>query len=369
MYVVSPSERREKKQTHFLEEKQTKILRIQTLNLTKTNLIEKGIGTIAIEYQYLNKIKKFFSKIKFDLVLYSTPPITFTKVIDFIKNRDNAYSYLLLKDIFPQNAVDMKMLKEKGFLHRFFLKKEKKLYRISDKIGCMSEANKKYILKHNPDINSSKVEVNPNSIMPIIQIHSTKEKQDIRNKYGLPLDKKVFVYGGSLGKPQGIDFLLATIDKVNNLDVFFLIVGTGTEFKRIQKWFFDKKISNALLLEGLPKKDYDTLLNACDVGLIFLHKDFTIPNFPSRFLSYLEMKMPVIAATDIITDIGLEIENNNCGFWVHSGDIKGMLSTIDKIYENNSRYNSMKENAWNLLQKKYKVEYSFNLIIEKLHNV
>src|SRR5690606_9503983 len=128
----------------------------------------------------------------------------------------------------------------------------------------------------------------------------------------------------------------------------------------------DKKPQNALLLAGLPKQDYDLLLNACDVGLIFLHKDFTIPNFPSRLLSYLEMKMPIIAATDLNTDIGSVIEENKCGYWVISGDSENMQKAIDNIISNEENYNQMKENAWNLLQKEYKVERSYQLIKDKV---
>ena len=167
VFIVSPTERRDKKKTHLITESGATILNVRTFNLQKTNLIEKGVGTLAIEYQYLNAIKKYFAHEKFDLVLYSTPPITFSKVIHFVKKRDNAYSYLLLKDIFPQNAVDMKMLQKDGFLHRFFLKKEARLYQLSDAIGCMSEANKAYVIEHKPKIAASKVEVNPNSIEPL----------------------------------------------------------------------------------------------------------------------------------------------------------------------------------------------------------
>jgi glycosyltransferase involved in cell wall biosynthesis len=367
VFAVCPVERREKKKTSVRKEKEGTVLNVKTLNLQKTNIVEKGLGVLAIEYQFLSAIKKHFSSIKFDVVIYSTPPITFSKVISFIKKRDNAYSYLLLKDIFPQNAVDMKMLKENGALHKMFVKKEKQLYALSNSIGCMSEANVKYVLKHNPEIDAKKVEINPNTIEPVSFHQGEIEKNAIKKKYNLPADKKIFVYGGNLGKPQGINFLLETIKTNKNNAVFFLVVGSGTEFNRIERWFQENQPENALLLPGIPKQDYDLLLNACDVGMIFLHKDFTIPNFPSRLLSYLEMKMPIIAATDPNTDIGTVIEENHCGHKIISGDIAGMQKAIDDLVSDEMHYSKIKDNAWNLLQKDYLVARSYNLIKEKVH--
>lgn len=369
VFVLCPLERREKKATYVVKEKEATLINVRTFNLQKTNSIEKGIGTLAIEYQYLQAIKKYFSNIKFDLILYSTPPITFSKVIEFVKKRDNAYSYLLLKDIFPQNAVDMKMIKQGGVLHKFFLSKERRLYELSDAIGCMSEANKKYLSLHNPSINPEKIEVNPNSISPIVFDQSIEEKMAVKEKYAIPLDKKIFVYGGNLGKPQGIDFLIETISTNTNKDAFFLVVGSGTEYNRIQSCLQSQKLKNAMLLGGLPKQDYDILLNACDVGMIFLNKDFSIPNFPSRLLSYLEFKKPVIAATDAVTDIGIEIEKNKCGYAVLSGDISSMQKVVDEIINDEVKYNLMAENAWNYLQREFKVEYSHQLINNRLLNV
>ena len=367
VFAVCPIERREKRQTSIRKEREGIILNVKTLNLQKTNIVEKGIGTLAIEYQFLSAIKKYFSKEKFDIIIYSTPPITFYKVINFIKKRDQAYSYLLLKDIFPQNAIDMQMMKKNGILHKIFVQKEKNLYAISDTIGCMSDANRDFIIKHNPDVNPKKVEVNPNSIKPVLFSQNMEEKNSIRLKYKLPIDKKIFVYGGNLGKPQGLDFLLETIILAKDKNIFFLIVGSGTEYGRIQKWFGESRPSNALLLAGLPKQEYDLILNSCDVGMIFLHKDFTIPNFPSRLLSYLEMKMPVIAATDLNTDIGNVIEDNKCGYKVISGDVNGMLRAIENILCSETNFNQMKENAWRLLQKEYNVERSYTLIKEKIN--
>lgn len=365
--IVTPVERHRQITTNYRQKEGISILQVKTFNIQKTNVLEKGIATLAIEYQYLSAIKKYTSDKKFDLVLYSTPPITFSKIIEFVKNRDSAKSYLLLKDIFPQNAVDMGMMKEGSFLHNFFIKKEKKLYQVSDVIGCMSSANLNFILKHNPEISKDKVEVNPNTIEPILLNYSDLQKKEIRKKYRLPIDKKILVYGGNLGKPQGINFLLETIKATVAADVFFLVVGSGTEYLRIDRWFKENSPDNAVLLAGLPKEDYDLLLNACDVGLIFLHKDFTIPNFPSRLLSYLEMEMPIIAATDPNTDIGSVIEESNCGRWVISGDMEGMQKAIEYLISDEKTYREMKKNARLLLERDYKVERSYNLIKDKIH--
>lgn len=344
--VLTPVERRMGIETNMQELDGVSLLQVKTLNITKTNIIEKGIGTLAIEYQYLAAIKKYLSDVKFDLVYYSTPPITFAKVIAYIKKRDGAFAYLLLKDIFPQNAVDMKMMKEGSLLHRFFQHKERRLYQLSDRIGCMSPANVDFLLKNNPTLEPSKVEVNPNTISPLHIAYSVTEKESIRLKYNLPLDKKILVYGGNLGVPQGVEFLMETINQLKATDAYVLVVGNGTKYNKLKNWFETHKPSNACLLAGLSKADYDALLAACDVGLIFLHKDFTIPNFPSRLLTYLEMKKPVLAATDKNSDMGKIAEENKFGFYCESNSIHNFNKKLNYCIQNKEELQKMGENGY-----------------------
>lgn len=369
LYIVSPTERRDNKPTALSVEGNVQFLNVRTLNIQKTNIVEKGLATVSVEYLFLRAVKKYFKDVKFDLVLYSTPPITFTKVIDFVKKRDGAQSYLLLKDIFPQNAVDMKMMKKGSLIYNFFHAKEKKLYQISDSIGCMSEANRNYIIKHNPELDRSKIEVNPNSINPLpFREIAELEKSSIKKKFGIPHDKKVFIYGGNLGVPQGLDFLLETILASKDFDeAFFLVVGSGTEFDRISAWFDKNKPENAILLSGLPKQEYDTLLKACDVGMIFLHRDFTIPNFPSRLLSYLEFKLPVLVAADTNTDIGTEVEKNKCGISVEAGNLPQMVEAIRYfVNADNTQIKEYKENARHFLEREFLTDYSYKKIMKRM---
>lgn len=365
VYVVVPRERRFGLITKLEVQGGVNILGVKTLNIQKTNILEKGIETLLIESQYISAIKKYLWNIEFDLILYTTPPITFTGVVDYLKRKNpQAISYLLLKDIFPQNAVDIGLFREKSLFNKYFRRKEVKLYRQSDYIGCMSPANVNFLLTHNDYINKEKVEVAPNSIELAEQTVLTQEQRDnIKKKYNLPLDKPVFIYGGNLGKPQGIGFLIQCLDvNKNREDCHFLIVGSGTEYPLIKEWYDTVHPNSVSIYERLPKADYDLLVQCCDVGLIFLDHRFTIPNYPSRLLSYLEYKMPVLCATDPNTDIGRIAEDNGYGFWCESNTVETFTSVLDKMIHSNRKL--MGEKGYAFLKDNYLVQNTYNAIIK-----
>lgn len=374
VYIISPVERRQGMKTAFLSgegegiKSHVHILKLKTGNIQKTNIIEKGISTVLLEGTLKKGIKKYLGNVKFDLVLYSTPPITLVKPIKYIKKRDGAKTYLMLKDIFPQNAVDMGMMKKsglKGVLYKSFRKKEKKLYELSDVIGCMSDANCDYLLKHNSEIEAERVTLCPNSIEIQDMTVDSVTRNSLREKYGIPLDKKVFVYGGNLGRPQGIPFIIECLEKQkNNKDAFFLIVGDGTEYGKLEDYFEKEKPTNMKLMKRLPKDAYDKMVAACDVGLIFLDYRFTIPNFPSRLLAYMQAGLPVIAATDPNTDIGKVITEGGFGWACLSNDSDKFAELVDKAVSADKADMAAKE--FEYLKKEYSADKTYLGIMDSL---
>lgn len=373
VYTVGSYEKREGKETELKEDHGAKMLYVKIGNLTQTNLIEKGISTVRVESQYLLAIKKYFSKVKFDLVLYSTPPITLVKVVEYVKRRDGAKTYLLLKDIFPQNAVDLGMMSEnglKGLLYKYFRKKEKELYKVSDYIGCMSQANVDYVISHNPEVDPATVEICPNCVEPIDKSVSQDIKITIRKKYDIPVDKKVFIYGGNLGKPQGISFLIECLKRQkDNNNVYFVVVGSGTEYPKLESFIKEYKPTNIQLMKRLPKEDYDTMVGACDVGMIFLDHRFTIPNFPSRLLSYMQAKIPVLAVTDPNTDIGNVIVEGGFGWWCESNNTEMFNENIESALNiNEDQIIDIKEKEWSYLIDNYSTTKGYNTIIARIRD-
>lgn len=356
----------ENKPTQLSDELGIHVLRVHTGELKKVGLIRKGINTIKIEPQFKNAIKRYFCDVRFDLVLYTTPPITFSSTVKYIKKRDSAITYLMLKDIFPQNAVDLGMMQTKGIkglFYRYFRIKEKNLYKWSDYIGCMSLANCQYILQHNPEIHNDKVGICPNATVIRNMNCNETERYRIRSNYGIPFDKTVFVYGGNLGKPQDIPFIITCLKSCKDIEkAFFLIIGSGTEFHLLDDYYKETCQTNFKLMKQLPKQEYDRLIGACDVGMIFLDHRFTIPNFPSRLLSYMSAQLPIIAATDSYSDVGKTIVDGEFGWWCESNNVSSFSEIVNTALL--SDLDKMGKNAFEYLEKNYSVERAYNLIME-----
>ena len=367
VYIVTPYERQFALPTSLSEVDGIHLLGVRTLNIQKTNIIEKGIGTILLETQFNRAIKKYLSHVNFDLILYSTPPITFTDVVrNLKKGTSSAISYLLLKDIFPQNAVDLGMFSKNSLIYWYFRQKEIGLYKHADYIGCMSPANVEFVLRHNSFLVHERVEIAPNSI-ELKKDPINIDRESIRKKYDLPIDRPIFIYGGNLGKPQGIDFLIQCLNaNCQRNDCHFLIVGNGTEYHKLENWFINTKTDNVSLFPRLPKEDYDALVQSCDIGLIFLDHRFQIPNYPSRLLSYLEYKMPIIAATDINTDIGTIAEKNGYGYCCESKYVESFTACVNKYITTPDTIRKMGERGYQFLLDNYQVYSTYQKIISHI---
>ena len=367
VHIVSATEKVEFKDS-VLKENNLTLSKVYIGQYQKTNVIKKGFTLFSIEYHFKQTIKKLCLMDKFDLIIYSTPPITFAKTVGYVKKAQRAQTYLLLKDIFPQNAVDLGILQKKGLrglIYKYFRYKEKQLYKISDYIGCMSPFNVEYVLHHNKYLQNKIIEVCPNTmtIQNDLQL-SHGSKVEIRKKHNLPEDQVLFIYGGNLGKPQGIPFIIDCLKAhEDNPQGHIVIVGSGTEYSKLKTYFEHFSPTNASLMGSLRKDVYEELVLACDVGLIFLDNRFTIPNFPSRLLSYMHALKPVLAATDKHTDLKNVIDDGEFGYWCQSTDFTPFIKLMERFKNEENRIR-MGESARLYLENNYTSKHAYDVIMK-----
>lgn len=372
VYVVCSNEKRFGKGTYLSESNGITVLRVKTGNITSNdNYVVKGLAIIQLQTLFIHAINEYFQEILFDLIIYSTPPIYYNKIIEYFKKESNAMSYLLLKDIHPQDAVDLGLLSKWNPIYWYIRKHEKVTYNLSDQIGCMSPGNVKYLLQHNTFLSPNKVQVCANSLKDRGRLKEHERntiRNKIRNNYLIGDNDLLLIYGGNLGISQGLNFLLEIFKVYTNIQrIKFLIVGEGSWFSHLEKHINESDYKNVTILKRLPPQEFREMLIASDLGLIFLNPKHTIPNFPSRLTSYLEVGLPVISCTDTATDIGNIIEASKCGYKVISGDLESFQEIVHTIMNDFTILNEFSINARKLFEQKYTTKTSYDEIMKSLH--
>lgn len=331
--IVVATEKSKIEKTQITIERGIECLRVRTGNLYNVNIIEKAISFITLQSKLKKAIKEFLSNEQFDLILFMAPPITLGSVIKFAMKKYGAMSYLMQKDIFPQNAIDLKIMTKINPAYWYFRLKEKRMYKTATVIGCMSQGNIDYLLKHNKYLTKDKLEIFPNTMK--CKQEKIIDNSNIKEKYKIPKDTVLAIYGGNFGKPQGVSFIEKILDEYkDNEKVTFAFFGEGTEKKKLENHIKENNIENALMFDFIPRDEYSQILQQADIGFVFLDYRFTIPNIPSRTLSYFENNIPIMAATDKNTDYKDIIEKNEMGLWCESNNIKEFKQQFDRLIEN-----------------------------------
>lgn len=342
-------------------------LGIPLTRIIKASLPERLWSMLRISRMFERAIEREWSEVRFDLILYATPPITFNSLISRLKKKHKAHTYLMLKDIFPQNAVDLGILSSKGIAYKHLKKQENNLYELSDKIGCMSQGNVEYLKRHSHSDFFLKTEICPNAVELKRSPLNAKEKEMTREEYGLPKDKVLVIYGGNLGKPQGVDFLKQVLrNQSQNNKLHFVICGTGTEAKDLESFIAQSLFDNVSFWNGLSRKEYDRLEACSDVALVFLDKRFTIPNYPSRILSYMEHALPILFSVDSVTDVGRDAEINGYGLNTEHGNLKEFSEALEKLVRDSQLRRNMGNKGRAYLEQHFTVEKAYRAIIESI---
>lgn len=361
VFVLTTLERRFGKKSLFYTDNGIKVHRVACGNITETGYVEKIVSLLLLNRLFISTDNRHFDNVFFDIILISTPSITLSSVAYKLKKRHKAFLYLLLKDMWPQGAVDAGVLKKNWPIWRFFRYHEKKMYKTADKIGCMSRAAIQFLLTNNPDVESRKVEVCPNSLRE--NQHQHLDKKPLLNRYNIPSNKLLIIYGGNISLSHGFDFLLECIDHVKTNNVHFVIVGSGTHFNKVKITINEKNLDNITLLKRLPYTDYRKLLACADFGIVLLNRQYTVPQFPSKAIDYLRLGKPVLSITNNNADIGSIIENNRAGFAITSYKKKDFAEIIEKIISNPEVINQASHKAKDLFKREYTTRVCYNRIM------
>lgn len=313
----------------YSEENGVKVLRVKTLPHHLVGRVVRGVAQLTMPYLFLKKIEACV-KDKADVVIVYSPPITLARVGVALKSKFNARFLLNVQDIFPQNAIDLGMLKNK-WLIRFFESMEKKAYATADEVLVHSHGNREFLASQK-NVEPHRVHVVHNWVD--VSFYADAERTGrFRRRYGLD-GEFLFVFAGVMGPSQGLDLVIKVAERVKkNSDIRFLFVGDGTEKPKLEKMVKNLGLRNVIFAPFVDKREYPQLLKDADVGLVSLTDRNRTPVVPGKILGYMAAGIPVLAFLQKQSDAHELIRDVSCGYSTAYGNLQKAADLVLEMYE------------------------------------
>ena len=310
-----------------------RVIRMKHLPHHKVNFFIRGIAQLLLPYLFIRKIKQYVHE-KIDVVIVYSPPLPLTFVGAWAKKKYQAKYILNVQDLFPQNAIDLGVLKNKMMI-AFFRWMEETSYRQADVVTTHSAGNKALLEKQYPQY-KKKCAVLHNWIdVAAHQSHSLMK--NFREEFAIE-NKFVIVFAGVIGPSQYLDIIIRAAEQLTHLNnLCFLIVGDGAEKKALQSRVSQNKLDNVIFKPFISRENYADLLSACDLGLVCLSPKNKTPVVPGKILGYMAAGLPVLAILHQESDGHRIIQEAQCGYTAVSSDFPAIIKTIEKAYQQKSQ--------------------------------
>ena len=311
------------------------VLRIKTLPHHNVNYIIRGLSQLLMPLQFLKKLWHY--KIKPDAAVIYSPPLPLALVGTWLR-RSGTRTLLNIQDLFPQNAIDLKILRSPLQI-KFFQALERFAYRTSDVVTVHSEGNRKMLLAQHPTL-ASTLKLLHNWVD--VDHHSTTtNKIDFKKKWGIT-QKHIAVFAGVMGPSQYLYLILEIAERMQDQsDLLFLMVGDGKEKERLQQIAAIKGLAN-VKFEGFISRDvYPDLLSACSIGLVCLSPQNNTPVVPGKILGHMASGLPVAAFVHTASDAHSLIADAQCGVSANSGDLAACVQALQNLIAQASEFNKI----------------------------
>ncbi len=281
---------------------------LRSINTRDVSFIHRAIAESLFSSFFLrNLMKSPHASTRFDAIVWYSPTIFLGHAVNRLKARDNCRTYLILRDLFPEWAVDMGLL-GRGIPYHYFKAVEAHQYAQADVIGVQSESNLGYLKAWS---------ARPGRRAEVLQNWLSGESQQgcsIRITDTPLKTRKVFVYAGNMGVAQGMDRVINLAAALRERhDVGFLFVGRGTETDRLRRQAKERGLSNVLFHDEIPSEEIPGLYAQCHFGLVALDPRHKTHNLPGKFLTYMRAGLPVLASINPGNDLAALIEDERVG--------------------------------------------------------
>ena len=283
---------------------------------------------------------------KGDQVIVLTNPAFFMLFMPCVRLLTGCKYHILVHDIFPENLSSLGKVNKGGFyklLKRVFdraYSKADSLISIGRDMSAVLDAKVKGKTRIGLITNWADVE----EVLPQDK-EATETYQRIKD---FEDGYVVFQFAGNLGKAQGLDNLLAAVERVKEPSAHFLFVGAGAKLDDIDA--FAKNHSNTLSLGFVNRSLQNDFLNACDVGVVTLADGMYGLGVPSKSYNIMATGRPILYVGEADSEIAQCITEYEIGWVVKPNDPEALKLQIEEIAAQPGKVKMMGERARNVAE-------------------
>lgn len=284
------------------------VLRLKAPKTKDIGYVRRTIGEFFMPFIMLKNFRKSsLAAVTWHGVVWYAPTIFLGPLANALKRSSGCRSYLIVRDIFPEWAVDMGLLK-RGLPYRFFKLVERYQYSVADVIGVQTPGNLPYLAgwKKSPN---RRLEVLQNWLADAANVGCSVQLAET------PIAGRItFVYAGNMGVAQGMGILLdLAASLVGRKDIGFVFVGRGSDAQLLRNDAKRRNLDNVIFYDEIDPTEIAGLYAQCHIGLVALDQRHKTHNIPGKFLSYMQAGLPVLACINQGNDLEKTIITEDVG--------------------------------------------------------
>jgi glycosyltransferase involved in cell wall biosynthesis len=312
------------------------VLRLVGPSMRYASYLRRAVSELLLPFFMIRGLYKSpLRNASWDLVAWYSPTIFFGPLIWVLKRTSGCRTYLILRDIFPEWALDLGLLR-KGPVYWLFKSVAKFQYAMANTIGVQTPSNLGYLANWGKPPGRN-LEVLQNWQTPVPDVGSSIVVKDT------PLaGRKIFVYIGNMGVAQGMDIFIDLADQLKQrTDLGFLFVGRGSELSRLKASVAERALVNTLFFDEVDSREMPGLLAQCEIGMLALDPRHKTHNIPGKFLTYLLAGLPVLARVNAGTDLAHLIENEGVGRVYVGESVAALRILAEELADSSVAYEKM----------------------------
>lgn len=335
------------------------VLRVASPELKDVSYARRALAELALSRRLKKGILAAgLGMDEWDGVIWYSPTIFLGELAKRVMQDSNCSGYLILRDIFPEWAVDMGIM-SRGVAYRFFKYFEKKQYAAASSIGVQSLSSIEYFRNSYPAY-LPKVEVLNNWLGPATYNRLPEEFSYLDQHEGI-----IVCYTGNMGIAQGMSVFLEVAELLAaDRSILFVFVGRGSEKSKLECLAREKNLNSVHFHNEIEPEQVNSLLSKSHIGLVSLDVRHSTNNVPGKLLAYIREGLSVMAKVNEGNELVELFSHSAAGIAVTEDNAVLIKEGILQLKSSIDMSGNAKEKGLEIFEEQFQVSTAASQIME-----